>query len=209
MTDSKNSGGKRKFFVIPQTKETVRSNIILAVGFVLLLAGIALSLKKIFEGSNISIIRPVVLLAFGEICFFIAIAFTKSSLCVSLGLTAVVSAVLAFLMDIGVISLSIKQMWPFSLLVFGIMLIPADFIRYGRLRTVFLFPAFMFIGLGTIFLLFSMGVVPFSFRRFISQCWPLILVFLGIGLILIFIVQKRHNKDFPYMQDDSQGEAQI
>lgn len=46
MTDSKNSGGKRKFFVIPQTKETVRSNIILAVGFVLLLAGIALSLKK-------------------------------------------------------------------------------------------------------------------------------------------------------------------
>ena len=112
-------------------------------------------------------------------------------------------------MDIGVISLSIKQMWPFSLLVFGIMLIPADFIRYGRLRTVFLFPAFMFIGLGAIFLLFSMGVVPFSFRRFISQCWPLILVFLGIGLILIFIVQKRHNKDFPYMQDDSQGEAQI
>ena len=140
MTDSKNSGGKRKFFVIPQTKETVRSNIILAVGFVLLLAGIALSLKKIFEGSNISIIRPVVLLAFGEICFFIAIAFTKSSLCVSLGLTAVVSAVLAFLMDIGVISLSIKQMWPFSLLVFGIMLIPADFIRYGRLRTVFFVP---------------------------------------------------------------------
>lgn len=200
---NKKSEGERKFFKVPQTKYTVQQNIMLAMGLLLLLAGVFMLVKLSSSATNVFAVRPVILMSLGVVVLFLSLAFTQNSLFVFVGLLFLLCGGVTLLTDTGITPHNMKQLWPLFVVSCGVALFPAGVYKLKRIRTVYLFPAIMLVLFGCVFLLFSMHVVGMSFTKFIIRWWPLILVAFGIGLVVLFFIQQVRHKDFPYMVDDS------
>ena len=194
---------ERKFFKIPQTKNAVRQNILLAAGLLLVLAGIFLFVKAFASATKVFAIRPVVFLCAGAVFIFLALAFTKNSIFVYLGTTSVLFGIISILTDTGITSLSMKELWPAFVIACGVSLFPAGFYKMKRVRTVYLFPSITLVALGVLFLMFSLHIIKMAFSHFIAFTWPVFIMLFGIFLVVIFLWQQKHHKDFPYMVDDS------
>jgi hypothetical protein len=82
------------------------------------------------------------------------------------------------------------EFWPLLSVFAGLSLIPAGCQRYGRLRAIFFFPAVVFAALGCFLLFFSLDIVPFSFRQFMVDWWPLFLALFGIVLALVSLSRR-------------------
>ncbi|MBQ0039984.1 MAG: hypothetical protein KBS64_06125 [Treponema sp.] len=119
------------------------------------------------------------------------------------GLTLLVDGFVICFVNFGILPVSLKQIWPFFVIFFGITFLFSDLFIFGRLRTAILFPSIMLIILGAVFLVFSTDVFQLSFRKFISVSWPIVLVVFGIVLLSVYGIQRLNNKQFPYMQDDT------
>lgn len=193
----------RKFIKIPQTKNTVRQNILLAAGLLLVLAGIFLFVKTFASVTKVFALRPVVFLCAGAVFIFLALAFTKNSIFFFLGITSVLFGIISILTDTGITPLSMKELWPTFVIACGISLFPAGFYKMKRVRTVYLFPAIMLVLLGSLFLMFSLHIIKMPFSRFIAFTWPIFIMLFGLTLVVIFLWQQTHHKNFPYMVDDS------
>lgn len=192
-----------KEFNFPRAKYGWKANAVLAAGFVLILAGIFLMVKHSAHATKVFAFRPMVLLGIGVAALFVSIAFTESGNTLYVGLFCVMMGVVLLLIDTHTIRYSLKELWPTIMISSGLALFPASIYRLKRIRTVYLFPAIMLTVLGTLFLLFSMHIFPFSFGKFIQKWWPLLIVAGGFSLVVIFFVQRANSKRFPYMEDDS------
>ncbi len=192
---------KRRFIKIPQTKITVRSNLFFAAGLILLFFGIFLTVKKFIPGIQVFYAKDVFLLGAGLIFVFFAFALTGSGLFVYLGIFFSLTGILSLFIDTNIIKYKFSDLWPLEVIFSGIALLPAGLYKLKRVRTIFLFPSLTLVVLGVLFLLFSLNDISFS--KFIGLWWPIILLIAGIALIVIFVVQRNHPKEFPYMVDDS------
>lgn len=85
----------------------------------------------------------------------------------------------------GVIAFPFLRSWPVLSVFTGLSLIPAGYHRYRSFRSRYVVPALAFTILGAVLLVFSFRLVPFSFRRFILDWWPLLLVLSGVLLTLV------------------------
>jgi len=197
----------RKFIKVPQTKKTVRQNILLAVGMVLVLAGIFLCIKVYTVADKIFVLRPVVLFVMGTVCLYMSLAFTRNSVSLFFGLAFILSGLVTLCTDTKIIPYTMKEFWPLIVISSGIALFPAGFYKMKRIRTVYFFPAVTLVVLGGFFLLFSLHVIRISFARFFLLSWPFILIVCGLSLVVIFLWQQTHHKQFPYLQDDSLVES--
>ncbi len=186
-------------------KDTTKSfaNCVLAFGLLLILAGIFLLVGQSEHATRIFAVRPVLLLVLGAVFIFVSFAFTENGYTIFGGLFALLMGIVFLLIDTHIIPYSFKEMWPTIMIGFGLSLLPSVFYKFRRIRSVYLFPAIMMCVLGVVFLMFSMHVFPFTFRHFILKWWPLLIIFGGVVLICIFLLQQSGNKNFPYMEDDS------
>ncbi len=175
---------------IPQTKKTVLANCVLLAGLVLLVSGVAIFLENFFVNREIKILPCVINLAIGEICLFICFGFLKIPSLIFAGTFFIFNGILSFFAESPFFELSFNQIWPFVIINTGLSLIPYQIAKFKKLKSNYLFPAILFVGLGIIFLLFSMKIIPISFTNFIKTWWPLVLIFMGIVLIATFIMLK-------------------
>ena len=129
----------------------------------------------------------------------------KQGFLLGMGLTLFIDGIIICLVNFNFLNVTLKQIWPLFVIIAGFCFLGADLFVYRRLRTAFLFPSIMLVFLGAAFLIFSSDVFHISFRRFISVCWPVVLVVFGILLISVHGIQRINNKQFqfPYMQDDT------
>lgn len=127
----------------------------------------------------------------------------KQGFLLGMGLTLIIDGILICLVNFHLINVTLKQIWPLFVVIAGFCFLSSDLFIYRRLRTAFLFPSIMLIFLGVAFLVFSSDVFNISFRKFISVCWPIVLVVFGILLLSVYGIQRINNKQFPYMQDDT------
>lgn len=195
---------KHTFLKIPQTKNTVRANIMLAFGIVMLFVGLFFLVRTFVDGNKVFFARDVIMIGAGCLFLFFAFAFTGNSLSVFLGIFFVITGIISLLCDTQIIPLTFKSLWPTWVIASGLALVPAGLYKLRRIRTIYFFPALMLMFLGTFFLIFSVNGL--SFAQFIARWWPLLVIFVGIILIVLFILQKNNKKDFPYMVDDSVGD---
>lgn len=80
-------------------------------------------------------------------------------------------------------TLGLKELWPVFMGIVGVSLIPYG-TRYRRtVRVSLVVPGVILILLMALFLLFSLSIVKESFAEFVIGWWPLVLVFMGLGLI--------------------------
>ena len=129
----------------------------------------------------------------------------KQGFLLGMGLTLFIDGIIICLVNFKFLNVTLKQIWPLFVIIAGFCFLGADLFVYRRLRTAFLFPSIMLVFLGAAFLIFSSDVFLISFRRFISVCWPVVLVVFGILLLSVYGIQRINNKQFqfPYMQDDT------
>jgi hypothetical protein len=84
-----------------------------------------------------------------------------------------------------------ERFWPFFMMITGLSLIPYGMKKKGAARTAIVIPAIFIAALALTFLPFSLRAVGISFRAFVQQWWPLILVGLGLALIVSFFSTGR------------------
>lgn len=132
--------------------------------------------------------------------------FTRRAYLISLGIMLVLDGIFFFLLNLNVFKMGLKSLWPMLVIITGLSFFLVDFFMMRKIRTIFLFPSILLVLLGTLFLMFSLGVVPFSFRRFMTLLGPVILVFSGLGIIAVYGFQKLNKENFPFMDEDSSGE---
>ena len=59
----------------------------------------------------------------------------------------------------------------------------------------------MLVGMGFVFLLFSLDIVKVSLREAAAAWWPVLFVLFGIGMIVLFFYSQ-HTNNVPAQQND-------
>ena len=54
------------------------------------------------------------------------------------------------------------------------------------------------------FLLFSMKIFKTEFKTVLQKFWPMILIFFGLVLVIVFLIQQSNKKNFPYLRDENE-----
>lgn len=187
---------KMKKFSVPAL------NIILAAGFLLILAGLLLisffssELIEDFPFLDVSI------MILGAAVFYITLVWLKWASTFFIGLYIFACGLLFTFIDFNVVASGLNVLWPFFSVFGGICLFLTCIFKHGRVRGVYLWPSVILTALGGVFLLFSFHVIRWSFVGFISKWFPLILIVAGAVLVGIFIYQKKSGGFFPYDTDE-------
>lgn len=201
MNDNKKNKNKNVRF--SWGKPSVMQDIVLALGLVLILIGILLSVKASSHALKDFAFRPFIILLVGIVMLYLGVAVTRNDRFLFLGILFVLQGIVFLLKDTGIIHFRFREIWPTLMISCGIALFPAGLYRVKRIRAIYLFPAIMLVLFGGAFLLFSMHVFPFTFVQFIVKWWPLFIVLTGVLLVAVFFVQQTNLEQFPYMEDDS------
>ncbi len=197
---------KKRFFKVPQTKVVIKQNVILGIGIIMMIAGIFLLSGSLSGRTCFFAFRTVLLLSFGGIAFFMALALAQNSFLFFVGLTCFLSGILTLIIDMKVVHLGMKELWPVLVIILGLALIPAGLYHLRRIRTIYLFPAIFLICMGVVFLLFSLKIIKAGFLTVAAKIWPVTIIVGGLALIIVFFVQQNHKNLF-MMKDDSLVES--
>jgi hypothetical protein len=100
-----------------------------------------------------------------------------------------------FLSALKIIPITLAQGWPLLSVFAGLALLPTGWRHYRAIRYRYLIPSLAFVGLGCVLLVFSFKVVSFSFKLFIINWWPLLIVLTGIILVLLSLSSRSRNGD--------------
>jgi hypothetical protein len=166
------------------------------IGLVLMLLGSAFLLGSLAGISHFSVLLAFFFVVVGILCAVLAVKLNKRSTYLFFAAFFLMAGFFLFLSAMGVIPRDFfYQSWPLIVVFTGLALVPAGWRRYGAFRSRFIVPSIAFVVLGCLLLVFSFDIVTFSFKQFILNWWPLLLVLAGLLLILISIGAKNGSGD--------------
>ncbi|MDR2795309.1 MAG: hypothetical protein LBB47_01195 [Spirochaetaceae bacterium] len=157
------------------------------VGIVLSLFGSAFLLFSFASITSLQIIGSFLLIIIGGLCVFFAIKLRRRSLYLFFAAFFTLLGLFLLFKVSGVINLNLRQSWPLLSVFTGIALLLAGANRSESIRRIYLIPSVALIILGCFLLLFSLKITSFSFKQFVLDWCPVILVMSGIMLILFYI----------------------
>ncbi|MDR1955436.1 MAG: hypothetical protein LBQ30_01115 [Treponema sp.] len=161
------------------------ARLIFIIGLLLMFLGSAFLLGNIAGTSRISVLASFFFVILGSGCAVLAIKLNKRSLYLFFAAFFMLVGFFLFLSALRIIPVAFSKAWPLISVFSGLALFPAGWHRYGTLRSRYVVPSIAFVLLGCVLLIFSFGIVPFSFSQFIIQWWPLLVVLTGLILVLI------------------------
>ena len=155
------------------------------LGFTLMLLGLIFLLGSVAGVSRFSIFLAFILIIIGSLFAILAIKLNKQAAYLFFAAFFIMVGFFVFLSALGLIPRSIFfRAWPLISVFSGLALFPAGWRHYGAFRSIFVVPSCVFLLLGLILLIFSFRLVTFSFKQFMLDWWPLMVVLVGIILIL-------------------------
>jgi hypothetical protein len=171
-------------------KKSVAARVVFAIGIFFLVGGV-LSLLAAIQGiSRLSVIGPIVFFTVGAIFAVCAIRLQKRSLYLFFASYFLLIGFFLLLLALHILPIPFDKSWPLLSVFAGISLIPAGWHRFTRIHAVYLLPAIVFTGLGCFLLFFSLDIAPWSFKQFMLDWWPLLVVLAGLVLVLASLVRK-------------------
>lgn len=156
--------------------------------------GISFLLGSLEQTSKISVFLAFLLVVAGAFCAVFAIRLSKRSSYLFFASLFFMAGVFLFLSSLGIIALPLSRSWPLLSVFSGLALLPVGWRRYGGFNTRYFVSSCAFVALGCVLLVFSLRMVPFSFRSFIYTWWPLLFILGGITLVLSSMA-SRYNPD--------------
>jgi hypothetical protein len=164
-------------------------------GLFLMLLGISFLLGTMAGISRLSVLWSLLFVIIGALCAVLAIKLNKRALYMFFASFFILMGLFLFLSALKIIPITLAQGWPLLSVFAGLALLPAGWRHYRAIRYRYLIPAIVFVALGCVLLIFSFKVVSFSFKRFIINWWPLLIVLTGIILILLSLDSRSRNGD--------------
>lgn len=184
-------------------------NMILALGVICILAGILFFVRVSAKLDAHIETWTVCLTVIGAVVFYLSLIKFNYALVFFSGLFFVLSGFFFMIVNSGVVQTGVSGLWPFVIVLAGISLMLTGIAKDRRIRVSYFFPSLMLIFLGLFFLLFSLDIIEMSFRKWISIFWPLFPFFLGLSLIVLFLIQQNPAAHFPYDTGDSDEEGEV
>jgi hypothetical protein len=166
---------KRRFF----------ARVSFCVGVFLLLLGSAVLLSSFASITHLQMIGSFFLMIIGGFCILLAIKLKRQSLYLFFAAFFILLGLFLLFKVTGVIKLTLKQSWPLLSIFAGVALIPAGRFRYGTIRGIYLIPSIALSVLGGFLMIFSLKLTDFSFREFMLNWCPAIIIMSGVILILL------------------------
>ncbi len=203
--DNKNK--KKLFFKIPQNFLSFKLNMVLVLALFMIVFGILAFVAMRVGFDEIFAFRHLLFLVSGIFFIFIGLAFVNSSHVLFVGIFLVLCGIMFLLMQVKIIPLTMKEMWPMISVCFGLALIPTGLVGSRRVKAIWFFPSLALIFLGVFFFLFSAQIIHVKFTTFVSLWWPMLLVLAGFGLLVVFFIQQFHRTDFNFFSNESGDNA--
>lgn len=163
----------------------ITARFVFVVGLLLMILGITFLLGTITGISRISVLGAFAFVIIGALCAVLAIKLNKRSLYLFFAAFFLLMGLFLFLSVLRIVPITLAQGWPLLSVFAGLALIPAGLRYYRAFRSRYLVPSVAFVVLGCVLLVFSFKIVNFSFKQFMLNWWPLLLVLAGIILVLL------------------------
>jgi hypothetical protein len=144
-----------------------------------------------FSGAvQMSVFIALLFILIGVFCAILALKLNKRSLYLFFAAFFILLGFFLVFLTLRIIPVTFSQGWPFFSVFTGLALFPAGWHRYGKIKAGYTVSSLAFIVLGCLLLIFSFDVVQFTFKKFILQWWPLILILAGVILVLVSLGTK-------------------
>lgn len=174
-----------------QEKKINGWEVLLPLGFILILIGLAMFIQVVFSISFWSL-WPFLLvlagLAFSYLCFHV----NHQSKFLFVGVFLFLSGILMLIISSGFTTWNLKQLWPFFSLFLGVSLLLTGRYKKKRWGTFqFIIPSILLIVLSFFFSLFSFGYIKESLSEIVAVFWPLLFVVGGLSMVVVFYEKRR------------------
>ncbi|MDR0400824.1 MAG: hypothetical protein LBH51_07750 [Treponema sp.] len=166
------------------------ARVIFVVGLIFMFLGTVFLLGSLAGISQVSAALSFLFVILGSICAAMAIQLSKRGLYLFLSAFFLQVGFFLFLLALKIFPLRFSESWPLLSVFAGLSLFPAGWRRFGTLHTVYVVPSIAFVILGLALLVFSFDLVSFSFRQFMLDWWPLLIVLAGLVLVLVSFGSK-------------------
>jgi hypothetical protein len=166
------------------------ARIIFFVGLVLMFLGSGFLLGSLTGIFRISVAGSFLFVILGSICAAMAIQLNKRGVYLFFAAFFLQMGFFLFLLALRIFPLRLSESWPLLSVFAGFALFPAGWRRFGAFRTGYTVPSVAFVVLGSALLVFSFDLVAFSFRQFMLDWWPLLVVLAGLVLVLVSLGSK-------------------
>jgi hypothetical protein len=176
------------------TRHKAVARLAFIAGLLFMFLGSAFLLETLQGITRFSILRAFFFVIIGALCAVLAIKLNKRSLYLFFAAFFLLVGFFLFLSSLHILPFTFSQSWPLLSVFAGLALFPAGWHRFGAIRARFVVPSVAFVLLGCFLMIFSFRVVPFSFKQFMINWWPLLVVLMGLVLVLIALGTK-NNED--------------
>jgi hypothetical protein len=167
------------------------ARIIFYVGLILMLAVCVFLIHSYATIPRLQIFGTFLIMLIGGFCAILAIKMKKRSFYLFLATFFILTGLFLLFKVLGLITLTMVQSLPLLSLFAGFSLLPTGLHHYNALKRTYLIPSVSFIVLGGFLLLFSLKVTHFSFRQFMLEWWPVLVLMAGIMLVLLSLSGKK------------------
>ncbi|MGI5172400.1 hypothetical protein H0R92_02180 [Treponema sp. OMZ 840] len=182
-----------------------KNNILLAAGLLFIFGGILLLVhltSDIFLGMYI--LRFLLFSVSGGIALYLALTGTKPAFFIFTGLFLSSCSLLFLITDARLLPYSLHEIWPLLVVLSGLFLFPAGYVRFRKLQAAYLVPGLTLTGLGFVFLCFSLDIIKISFADFARTWWPIIFIIFGLALVILFFYMQKQKQ--PVFCEDSEDD---
>jgi hypothetical protein len=145
--------------------------------------------------SHVSVAASFLFVILGSLCAALAIQLNRRVVYLFFAAFFLQVGFFLFLSALGVFPLSLSKSWPLLSVFAGLALFPSGWRRFGVLRMGYVVPSIAFVILGSALLVFSLDLVTFSFRQFMLNWWPLLVILGGLVLVLVSLGAKSNAGD--------------
>ncbi|MDR1390125.1 MAG: hypothetical protein LBJ31_09145 [Treponema sp.] len=170
----------------------IAAQIVFFSGLLLMMLGITFLLGSLTDISRLSIFRSFLFVIIGAVAAVFSINLANWPFYLFVSSFFILIGLFLFLAAMRVLPITFSQSWPLLSVFAGLALIPPGWRRYRAIRVRYLVPALAFVVLGCFLMVFSLKAVPFSFRRFMVNWWPLLVALVGVVLVLLSIGSGRN-----------------
>ena len=187
-------------FMHQKQKRRIAARLVFIIGLSLMILGVVFLFASL-EGSpragssregsyRLFVFLSFLLVITGAFLAVFAIRLNKSATYLFFASFFLMAGIFLFLSALKIVPLPFSKAWPLLSIFSGLALLPVGWRRCGGFRKRYIVSSCAFVILGCMLLIFSLKIVPFSFRSFIQAWWPLLFLLAGLTLILISISAK-------------------
>ena len=167
-------------------------NMMLVFGLLFIFAGFLFLVG--FTGGNIGTaafsVYPLLVCFAGFVFLYIYFGVSKTPFKLFVGMSFVLNVLFCLLVSRGAFNMTMKEYWPVLVIVTGISLFVAGRTKGRHLILPYDLPGAIFLFMGVIFLLFSLGIIRMSLAQMAVMSVPVILILTGVILVVLFCKRK-------------------